>query len=507
MICVSEADFKTIQEIIARYAAGCEVHAFGSRYKWTSNDYSDLDLAFVGDKKLSLAEIAKIREAFEESDLPFRVDVLDWHGISKEFQAIINQGYEVIYSPQKGASKGWQKVRLGDVCEYRNEKIETDSLDTTTYISTENMLPEKTGVTFSTGLPATQYTQKYSIGNVLISNIRPYFKKIWFAVNDGGCSNDVLVFKAKENYLPKFLYYILSNDKFFNYSTQTAKGTKMPRGDKTAIMNFMVPDIPLPTQHSIAATLSCLDEKIELNNRINANLEAQAQAIFKSWFVDFDPFKGGEFVDSELGKIPKGWNIKALDEICKIKGGKRLPKGVNLITEPNTHPYIRVRDMNNSIFVQNNGTLEYVDDDTQQFISRYIVSGGDIIISIVGTVGLVSKIHNSLDKANLTENCVKLTGFDNKFSDYIYLFLTSKEGQDCIKRGTVGAVQAKLPLKNIQSIPLIIPPQDIICDFYNFTFIAMQQIANNLSENVILAAIRNILLPRLMSGEIEGGEE
>jgi type I restriction enzyme S subunit len=196
------------------------------------------------------------------------------------------------------ASNPFPRVRLGDVCGYRTDKIAIDRLDADTYISTENMLPERGGITASAGLPATATTQAYYTGDVLVSNIRPYFKKIWFAASDGGCSNDVLVFKAKENCAPEYLYYVLSDDKFFDYSTATAKGTKMPRGDKAAIMQYTIPLPPLPVQRSIAATLSCLDAKIELNRRVNANLEAQAQALFKRWFVDFEPWGG---------KMPVNW--------------------------------------------------------------------------------------------------------------------------------------------------------------------------------------------------------
>ncbi|MDR3338182.1 MAG: nucleotidyltransferase domain-containing protein [Treponema sp.] len=99
MICVSEHEMKIIQNILREHAGDCEVRAFGSRYKWTAKDYSDLDLALVGKSKLGLTRTGALRDAFEESGLPFRVDILDWHNISKEFQAIINKEYEVLYSP------------------------------------------------------------------------------------------------------------------------------------------------------------------------------------------------------------------------------------------------------------------------------------------------------------------------------------------------------------------------------------------------------------------------
>ena len=149
-------------------------------------------------------------------------------------------------------------------------------------------------------------------------------------------------------------------------------------------------------------------------------------------------------------------NVK-LGELASVKGGKRLPKGINLIAEPNSHPYIRVRDLNNRSTLELNVDFEYVDDETQKSIERYIVESGDIVLSIVGTIGLVAIVGESLHKANLTENCVKLTQLDGVDRDYLYYFLKSGLGQAEIAKGTVGAVQAKLPIKNIQDIDVVLP--------------------------------------------------
>ena len=160
---------------------------------------------------------------------------------------------------------------LSDICSYADGRVPVADLDLDSYISTENMLPNKEGITRSAGLPTISQTQAYRAGDVLVSNIRPYFRKIWYADRDGGCSNDVLVLRAKENCNPNYLYYILSADEFFDYSTSTAKGTKMPRGDKTAIMQYVVPDLPLESQMEIASTLSALDARIAANKKINHN--------------------------------------------------------------------------------------------------------------------------------------------------------------------------------------------------------------------------------------------
>lgn len=165
-------------------------------------------------------------------------------------------------------------MELNDIAIYAKDRVEVKNLTVDNYISTENMLPEKGGVLISSALPSVATTSGYSKGDVLISNIRPYFRKIWFADKDGGCSNDVLILRAKDNCNPIFLYYLLSENRFFDYTTANAKGTKMPRGDKSAIMQYTVPHFSLVEQMQIADVLSSLDSKIALNRRINDNLRS-----------------------------------------------------------------------------------------------------------------------------------------------------------------------------------------------------------------------------------------
>lgn len=192
-----------------------------------------------------------------------------------------------------------------------------------------------------------------------------------------------------------------------------------------------------------------------------------------------------------------------LGTVADVKGGKRLPKGINLIETPNTHPYIRVRDINNVIFASLTADYEYVDNETQKSISHYIVAPGDVLISIVGTIGLTAIVDDSLSGANLTENCVKLTNLKNISAEYLFMFLNSNSGQEHIRRGIVGAVQQKLPIKNIQAIKLPIL-RGIAYDELATTLLALFNIiSNNVAENRALSLLRNSLLPKLISGELD----
>jgi type I restriction enzyme S subunit len=133
---------------------------------------------------------------------------------------------------------GWRVGTVGDLCEYSNKRISINEISLDTYISTENMLQNKSGIVQASSLPLNGSVTNFEIGNILISNIRPYFKKIWLANFNGGCSNDVLCFTPRKNVPPLYLYQILEKDNFFEYVMAGSKGTKMPRGDKKWIMNY-----------------------------------------------------------------------------------------------------------------------------------------------------------------------------------------------------------------------------------------------------------------------------
>ena len=146
------------------------------------------------------------------------------------------------------------------------------------------------------------------------------------------------------------------------------------------------------------------------------------------------------------------WKESKIKDFAEVKGGKRLPKGKQLTSVPTKHPYIRIRDLGKSKYLELNPEIEFVDDETQLSIARYIVNAGDILISVVGTIGLIGIVGESLDKANQTENCDKIINCTGIEPEYLYYYLISPFGQEEIKRGTVGAVQPKLPLKNVLDI-------------------------------------------------------
>ena len=405
----------------------------------------------------------------------------------------------------------WKEYSLGYICAYRKQKISIENINVDNYISTENMLQDKKGITVANSIPNAKNVDSYLNSDVLISNIRPYFKKIWYADKNGGSSSDVLIFYSLDKDIldSKYLYYLLSSDDFFDYVMSTSKGTKMPRGDKEAIMKYKVELPPVEEQEKIAAILSSLDNKIELNNEMNKTLEEMAQSIFKRWFVDFEfpnedgqPYKssGGEMVESELGMIPKGWAVKELGSICEVKGGKRLPKGMSVVDYKTLYPYLRVTDVTNGYVNMN--SIKYIDEQTHEKISRYIIEYNDLYISIAGTIGLVGGINKKLDKANLTENMARII-CNNINKNYIRLYLNSEEIQNIIKSKAVGSTQPKLPLYVVKGIQILIPKKSLLDEFINIVDYIYLSTEKNLINNDILEEIRDNLLEKLLSGKIE----
>ena len=242
-----------------------------------------------------------------------------------------------------------QILILNDVAKFVTSKIEISEIDETNYISTENMLPNKGGVIEASSLPDTQTVREYQSSDILINNIRPYFKKIWFSDKNGGCSNDVFVLRAKNNYDSKFLYYVLSSDDFFSYVMSTAKGTKMPRGDKKAIQNYNVPEFLIEDQMKISNLLNGIDQKIEVNKKINRNLLSIADAIYKKEFRNFDSYPEEELISSDFGLIPKNWYYKTLDEISDVAIGKTPPrKETWWFSENEGVKWVSIKDLGNS---------------------------------------------------------------------------------------------------------------------------------------------------------------
>ena len=283
--------------------------------------------------------------------------------------------------------------------------------------------------------------------------------------------------------LQSFLYYQIFSDSFEQYIKAVHTGTSIPHVSLKQIGDFPVILPPISTQKRIAEILKSLDDKIENNRRINENLEQQAQALFKSWFVDFEPFKNGEFVESELGMIPKGWRVGKLGEICNVFTGKKDVKQSQPI---GLYPFFSCSP-------------------NHTYSNEYIYDGPSIIIAGNGSyTGRTSFYFGKFDLYQRTYACTIKEGFNEKIISFLYymmkcLFEPVKMG------GTRGSSIPYIVMNDIvlQKFAL---DNSLVEKYSDFAYNVMKQIQQNNQESRRLAELRDTLLPKLMSGEININE-
>lgn len=370
--------------------------------------------------------------------------------------------------------------KLDSLCVYAKGKVAIEDLNAQTYISTENMIPNKGGIVDASTLPSAQYTSQYLKGDVLVSNIRPYFKKIWMAEYDGGCSNDVLVFRANGSCDPIFLYYVLANDLFFDYATATSKGTKMPRGDKTAIMQYDVPDFDMDTQLRIGKLLRSLDDRIATNKKINDNLQQQLFLLYEN-----------------IALTSSRTNETKLSDLCAFQEG--------YVNPAQTHPeyfdgevkWLRAVDINESFITETSRTLTRAGFESAKK-SALLFKPNTIAISKSGTIGRLGIIADFMCGNRAVIN---IAPNDANMLAFIYCFLKSKQ------RGfpdmAVGSVQKNLYVSLLEPLAVSLPDDESLAIFNAAGASLLNSIHNNCVENTKLANLRDTLLPKLMSGEID----
>ena len=396
-------------------------------------------------------------------------------------------------------------VKLRKAATYCSDRIEIDSVTLDNYVTTDNLLQNKLGLSRAIGLPPQQgMLPAYSAQNILVANIRPYLKKIWFADKYGGCSADVLVFSVKDEFDSKFIYYAMFRDDFFSHVMKGSKGTKMPRGDKTQILDFTVPLFEKLKQQKIASVLSALDAKIKLNNRINTELESMAKTLYDYWFVQFDfpdengkPYKssGGNMVYNEILKreIPEGWESKKLGEVLKTSlGGTPSTKDSTYWDEAGI-------SWLNSGEIANFPIIESEESVTQKGIDNSaaeLLPKGSVVISIV------RHIRTSILAINAATNqsVVGIYESSKLKNSYIYPLLSNDVPRLMSLR--TGAQQPHINKGEVDSIPVLIPDKELMKQYYCIVDPIYKKLMLKAFENQQLTQLRDWLLPMLMNGQV-----
>ena len=305
----------------------------------------------------------------------------------------------------------------------------------------------------------------------------------------------------QELVLPRFLYYTLCKYDFAGLNV----GSAVPSLTVPVIESIEVVIPSIEKQKRILSLLVPLDDKIALNQRINDNLEQQAQALYKSWFVDFEPFKGEKFVDSELGKIPEGWRVGKIGNYCKVRSGYAFKsswwtdKGCKVIKIKNITEESKL-DLNNCSHVLKSNTIK---------ASDFMVSAGDVLIRLTGgTIGKFYIVPYLQNNTYVNQRVGKFFLGNDPIKKLPFLYNTLKQGKvlsEIISKGQ-GSAQPNISGLDIENISIIQPTNELIQSFNALLIPLYLLMLKNEQENIVLANKRDSLLPKLMSGELKTGD-
>lgn len=326
-----------VQDILKKHVPAHSVWAFGSRAKWLAKEYSDLDLCIVGETPLSFTTLGLLKEAFEDSDLPWKVDVVDWATTSESFRKIIERDKVVVQGGKKGlgVESEWKECRLGDVLSFANGKTSPDRIENGHFF-----------VFGSNGTIGRSNLKNSPENTIVIGRVGSYCGSTFFSQFECWVTDNAIRANAKAGSDAVFAYYLLQT---LNLNERRA-GSGQPLLNQSILSTIDVRVPPPEEQRTIAHILGTLDDKIELNRQQNETLEAMARALFKAWFVDFEPVRAkvegcwqrgqslpglpahvydlfpDRLVDSELGEIPEGWESVPASRLVEFNPSEPLRK-------------------------------------------------------------------------------------------------------------------------------------------------------------------------------------
>ena len=405
----------------------------------------------------------------------------------------------------------WKEYRLEDISQIifsggtpstRNEEFWDGDIPWLSSGETRNSFINKTEKTITEEGVKNSSTKLALNGDIVIASAGQGFTRGQVSF----CNQDEASYFELEILLNnKYLYYNLKSR--YNELRQISDSHSIRGSLTTKMIKDLIIKLPsLEEQEKIANILSSLDDKIELNNEMNKTLEEMAQSIFKRWFVDFEfpnedgePYKssGGEMVDSELGMIPKGWEVKKISELIEVKDGthaspKVSKEGFPLVTSKHIK--------GDRIAIEDAKIIS--EKDYLEVNKRSKVDTGDILISMIGTVGLTYFVQE--EEINFAIKNIGLfkTSQNKTLSEYFYLYLKSDNMKNYIEARLAGTTQKYISLGELRNIPVVLPNDSIIDKFKKVVGVLLDKRRLNIINNEELMITRDTLLPKLMNGEI-----
>ena len=407
-------------------------------------------------------------------------------------------------------SSDWNDSVLSDVIDF-NPKEELKKGKTAKKIAMEELHPFDKKVN---GFTLAEYSggAKFRNGDTLLARITPCLENGKTAYVDilekdeiAFGSTEFIVMRAKTGITDEaFIYYLATSPAFRAVAIQSMTGTSGRQRVQNNLLENAVFRIPtLPEQRAIAATLSALDDKIELNNRINKTLEEMAQALFKQWFVDFEfpdengqPYKssGGEMEESELGPIPKGWKLARLSDICNVLSGGTPKTGVAEYWN-GPIPFFSPKDASDGFYTID--TEKTITGEGLKNCNSKLYPKDTVFITARGTVGKV--VLSGRDMA-MNQSCYALQGRE-EIGQYFLFFQTVRAAEQ-LRKSASGAVFDAIIVKSFDSIKVVVPPTCFLESFCELVHSLLSNVCLNTEQNNYLSSLRDAILPQLMSGEI-----
>ena len=403
----------------------------------------------------------------------------------------------------------WIKVKLGDIVELKRESYQPKPDEVLPYIGLEH-IGQGTLRLISVGKSneVTSTKSYFSKGDILFGKLRPYFRKVVRPKFNGVCSTDILVLTSKNprKFNQTFLFYLMASQEMIDLATASSSGTKMPRADWKVLQNLEI-SIPedVNEQERIGKILETIDDKIDINIRMNKTLEEMAMTLYKHWFVDFGPFQDGEFVDSELGMIPEGWKVIRLEEIITLKHGYAF-KSKQFSDEENEKVVVRMGNFKEGPGLQFLDNTKFLIDDSVD--EKYKLKPNDLVIvlsdvtregRIIGRAGFIPEDHREYW---LNQRVAKIET-EKMYKYLLYcLFNSDLFRHHCITSANSTTV---LNLKNehLYNYKIALPDDKVIFEFNKKMETIIRLILENEQQNISLMHTRDYLLPRLLSGEID----
>ncbi|EOB3482364.1 restriction endonuclease subunit S [Enterococcus faecium] len=359
------------------------------------------------------------------------------------------------------------------------------------------------------------YTDKSNSGKntIVIGRVGANAGSVLFSENESWVSDNAIIVTPKDDSIAYYLYYLLKKSSLNKF----VSGSAQPLINQSILNSIHLRLIGKESQLKVAQFLRKLDSKIELNNQIISNLEELASTLFKRWFVEFEfpdkngnPYKssGGKMIDSELGEIPESFSVENFGSHIKYISKGTTPTKKDLLSSKSIKnvKYLKVKDIP-SVGMINYKNLEEIPEDVhEKQLKRSALKKGDIILSIAGTIGRVNIISSETElNTNQAVSFIRLN--EERFQYYYLQLLKSKYYQQILQKKIVQAVQANLSLSEIKKMKIVVPPKEVISSF--------TIVIDNLYSNIIstdreknnLEELRDLLLPKLLSGEIELPED